>query len=314
MENRRSFIQKSSLALAHIPLLKFTSLHAGSSGVLTNPICIYSKHLHWLDFAEAGAYAKDLGFDGIDLTVRKGGHVPPEEAENLLPKAVADMTKSGISVPMMVTDINNADEALSEKVLKTASECGIRYYRMAYYRYSGHESIPVQLEGFRKKMEKLAELNAKYNIHGAYQNHAGSYVGASIWDIWPLVNGLDPKYSGVQFDPRHAVVEGGESWSVDMQLVKDYIHCSIVKDFVWEKLDTWKVKNVPLGEGMVDFEQYFRLYKQFNISGPISLHVEYPLFPKPEETYSKDEKNKIAAEVFIRELAFVRNQLKIAGL
>jgi len=42
--------------------------------------------------------------------------------------------------------------------------------------------------------------------------------------------------------------------------------------------------------------------------------VEYPIFPEPEEKYSKEEKNKIAKDVFIPELAFVRNQLKVAGI
>ncbi len=314
MENRRSFLQKSGLVLAQIPLMKIAALASPLPQATSNPVCIYSKHLHWLDFAEMGIYAKELGFDGIDLTVRKGGHIEPEMAENLLPKAIEEITRSGLIVPMMVTDINTVDDSLTEKIIKTAAASGIKFYRFAYYRYTHESSIPAQLDLFRKKIEKLADLNAKYNIHGAYQNHAGDYVGASVWDIWHLINGLDSRYIGVQFDPRHAVVEGGESWPVDMRLVKDYIRCSIVKDFLWEKQDKWVVKNTPLGEGMVDFPQYFQLYKQFNISGPISLHVEYPIFPEPEEKYSKAEKNKIAKGVFTKELAFIRQQLIGAGL
>ncbi|MDZ7604168.1 MAG: sugar phosphate isomerase/epimerase family protein [Cyclobacteriaceae bacterium] len=314
MENRRSFLQKSGLVLAQIPLMNIAAMAGSKPQATSNPVCIYSKHLHWLDFREMGIYARDLGFDGIDLTVRKGGHVAPELAESLLPKAIEEITSSGIIVPMMVTDINSADDALTEKIVKTAAASGIKFYRFAYYRYTQEGSIPSQLDDFRRKIEKLAELNAKYNIHGAYQNHAGDYVGASVWDIWYLINGLDSRYIGVQFDPRHAVVEGGESWQVDMRLVKDYIHCSIMKDFLWEKEDKWMVKNTPLGEGMVDFSQYFNLYKQFNLSGPISLHVEYPIFPEPEEKYSKEEKNKIAERVFTPELAFIRDQLKKAGI
>lgn len=314
MENRRSFLQKSGLVLAQIPLLKIAAMAEPISRTTPNPVCIYSKHLHWLGFAEMGVYAKDLGFDGIDLTVRKGGHVAPELAESLLPKAIEEITRSGLIVPMMVTDINSADDPLTEKIIKTAAASGIKFYRFAYYHYSPENSIPAQLDLFRQKIEKLTELNAKYNIHGAYQNHAGDYVGASIWDIWYMVNGLDPRYIGVQFDPRHATVEGGESWPVDMRLVKDYIRCSIVKDFIWEKQDKWMVKNTPIGEGMVDFPLYFKLYRQFNISGPISLHVEYPIFPEPEEKYSKEEKNKIAAGVFSKELTFIRQQLSDAGL
>jgi sugar phosphate isomerase/epimerase len=36
-------------------------------------------------------------------------------------------------------------------------------------------------------------------------------------------------------------------------------------------------ENVPLGRGIVDFKKYFDLVKQYNITGPISIHYEYPL-------------------------------------
>jgi L-ribulose-5-phosphate 3-epimerase len=40
-------------------------------------ICVFSKHLQWTDVKEAAAIARDIGFDGVDLTVRPGGHVLP---------------------------------------------------------------------------------------------------------------------------------------------------------------------------------------------------------------------------------------------
>ncbi len=314
METRRSFIQKSCLTLAQLPFMHLAFSKSPLIDVPSSQVCIFSKHLHWLDFEELGLFVKELGFDGIDLTVRKSGHIAPEQVEKLLPKAIEAIGKSGISVPMMATDINDADDPLTEKILAAASSCGIKYYRLAWFQYSQDESLESQLRGFRKKIEKLAKLNARYNIHGAYQNHAGSYVGASVWDIWHMVQGLDPRYIGVQFDPRHAVVEGGQSWQTDMRLVKDYIRCSILKDFKWEKKNKWQVTDTPLGDGMVDFSTYFELYKTYNIHGPISLHVEYPMFTEPEDSLSKKQKNELAASVLARELAFVRLKMKTAGL
>ena len=308
---RRDFIKKSTLAMATVPFLNFA---IKPNSTVNNQICIFSKHLHWLNFKEVGEFTKQLGYDGVDLTVRKGGHVPPEKVEELLPKAVEEIKSAGVDVPMMATNINDADDPLTEKILKTASECGIRYYRMAYYRYDPKLEIIENLDIFRKKAEKLSELNAKYNIHGAYQNHAGHYVGASVWDLWYLINDLDPRYIGSQFDPRHAIVEGGLSWPVDMKLINNFISCSVMKDFVWEKKDKWIVKNVPLGEGMVDFEKFFLLYKKFELSGPLSLHIEYPMFPGPEEQYSLNEKNEIATKIFKKELAFLKQQFAKAGI
>ena len=40
---------------------------------------------------------------------------------------------------------------------------------------------------------------------------------------------------------------------------------------------------------MVDFETYFDILKAYHISGPISLHIEYPLYPD-ENMATKDKK------------------------
>jgi sugar phosphate isomerase/epimerase len=266
-KNRRQFMVRAASALAGLSFGAPSMLNAiGSSsgyssrevaatpaaealtsGEMKNPVCIFSKHLQWLDFDDMGAFLGDLGYGGVDLTVRRGGHVAPDAVPALLPKAVRTLRKYGVEVPMMATNINDPDDPLTEEILRVASGEGIRFYRMQYYKYPKEKNILEALEGFRTKMHRLAELNAKYNIHGAYQNHSGNYVGASVWDAWYMLRGLDPRYSGMQFDIRHAVVEGGYSWNVDMQLVRDFIRCTAVKDFIWQKSNgAYKVKNVPL--------------------------------------------------------------------
>ena len=38
-------------------------------------VCIFSKHLQFLDYDTLGKILAEMGLDGIDLTVRTGGHV-----------------------------------------------------------------------------------------------------------------------------------------------------------------------------------------------------------------------------------------------
>src|SRR5690348_4871884 len=49
-------------------------------------ISVFSKHFQWTGWDEAARLAADIGFDGLDLTVRDGGHVLPERVEQDLPK------------------------------------------------------------------------------------------------------------------------------------------------------------------------------------------------------------------------------------
>ncbi len=313
--SRREFVKLSGLAslAASLPV---SAVRAQAAAARPNPICLFTKHVHWLEPDEFGPYLKDLGFDGVDLTVRPGGHVLPEQAAQRLPQAVRSLTRSGLSVPMMVTSINDAGHPLTESILGAAADAGIKYYRLGYFRYDPALGVQASLEKLRPTLEKLAALNEKLGIHGGWQNHDGIWPGASIWDLWYVIKDLDPRWLGVQFDLRHAVAEGGRSWINDFDLVKGWVRTTVAKDFHWAKNDSgaWFTKHVPMGEGMVDFERFYTLYRQYNLSGPISLHVEFPLFDRDEKTMSKAEKTAAAKVVFTRELATLRKRMVAAGL
>ena len=243
-------------------------------------VCIFSKHLQWLQWDRMAATVAEIGFDGIDLAVRAGGHVEPERVEKDLPRAVDAATDAGLSVPMMVTDINDPDNPLTERVLKTAAECGVRFYRMAYLNYDYELGVAQCLERHRATVEGLAELNERYGLHGAYQNHAGTRVGAALWDLWPLLRDLDARWVGCQYDIRHAVIEGSECWEVALHLLKGWVKCLAVKDGKWTEPEpgVFVATCEPMGTGMVDFERFFGIISEVNFDGPVSLHYEYPLF------------------------------------
>jgi len=222
---------------------------------------------------------------GADLTVRPGGHVLPKNVERDLPRAVKAFEEAGLTIEMMASAITDPEDPLTEKVLQTASELGIRYYRLGYYSYDPAISVVQNLEKIKVQMAGLALLNEKYKIHGAYQNHAGSNFGAPVWDLWTVIRDMDPRWTGCQYDVRHATVEGNRSWPLGMNLLKDHIHCMVIKDFKWGEKDAKAIEvNVPIGEGIVDFPAYFGLVKELGIQGPITLHLEYPMFPEKEMT------------------------------
>ncbi len=241
-------------------------------------VCVFSKHLQFLDYADMARTAADIGFDGVALTVRPGGHVLPENVERDMPKAVEAVEQAGIKVYTITTRINDPDDVHTEKILKTAGDLGVRYYRMGSFGYDHSISIEDNLRNHRVTMEQLAGLNEKHNIHGAYQNHSGTRVGAPVWDLWQLLKGLDPRWIGCQYDVKHATQEGGTAWPLGLRLLKDYIKFTANKDFGWFKEENgWRARHVPLGTGIVDFPAYFKLYKKLGLTGPISMHFEYPL-------------------------------------
>ena len=217
-----------------------------------------------------------MGYDGLDLTVRSKGHVLPENVEKDLPKAVAAMRKAGLKAEMITTKIRSIEEPATEKILKTASSLGIKTYRLGWLKYKDNQPIEEQIEAFKPQLKELEQMNEYYKIRGDYQNHSGTGLGGAVWDIWLLIKDLNPDWIGCQFDVRHAMVEGFKSWEVGLKLLKNHIKSLDLKDFIFHQEDEkWKVKNVPIGEGMVDFEKYFGLLKKLNITAPMSVHAEY---------------------------------------
>lgn len=262
---------------------KIQELHPLKNDKEAFKISIFSKHLQWLDYKEMAKVLSEIGFDGTDLTVRPGGHVLPERVEEDLPKAAEALARIGKKIYMLTTAIDNADDPLTGRILKTASSLGIKHYRMGWGHYDETRSVEENISSMQIKLAKLALLNEKYSISGEYQNHSGAasegiYFGGSVWDIAKVLKEIDSPWLGSQYDIFHATVEGANTWPVGFKLISPYVRTIDIKDFKWIERDG-KIRSeaVPLGDGMVDFRRFFRLLKEFNLQIPISLHYEYPL-------------------------------------
>ena len=278
-QSRRHFIKQTTLAVSALPLLAATQPVALVTADVPFPdVHIFSKHLQFLNYTDLADAAVSMGFNGVDVTVRPDGHVSPNRVEDELPKVVDALKKVGFAPNLMTTAVGDATNATDAQLLKTASGLGFQRYRMNWYRYDKKQPIPDSIQGFQRQMRALGELNKTLNLTGCYQNHAGLLVGASVWEIWEMLKTADPAHMGVQYDIRHATVEGGLSWPTGLRLLQSHIKSIALKDFRWEKKNgTWAVQNVPIGEGMVDFKTYFGLLKGADLRVPVSLHVEYPM-------------------------------------
>ena len=268
---RRQFLSRSLVAGTAALALK--PLSAAEGGSQSNfRICAFEKFLQDLSYDELADVIAELGFVGIEATVRKNGHVLPERVEEDLPKLVEALKKRDLEVTTMTSDVLNPYDGLNEKVLRTAKALGINSYRMGYYRYDIKKPILPQLDDVSSQVNELAAFNRELGVTALYQNHSGAkYVGSTLWDIFGLIKDIPKEEIGLAFDIRHASVEAGLSWPVLYNLVKSQIGILYVKDFRWEDR---KAIHVPLGTGRVD-PKFFNQVVADGYDGPISLHVEY---------------------------------------
>ena len=244
-------------------------------------VCIFAKHLQFVQGEDLAKATAAMGFDGVDIALRKGGNIEPETMAKDLPALVNILRQHGLEVPMVTTDIADTETPLTEEILKTASALGIRNYRFGAYKWDAAKPYDAQLEAWKPRLAKLAALNAKYGMCAMYHTHSGvGVVGASIWDLWYLMKELDPNAIGMNFDVAHATIEGGlGGWIDSFKITGKYLRGIAIKDFAWGKdgkgvaQSQWK----PIGEGMVKLPQFFSMVAQTPFAGPVQMHYEYPL-------------------------------------
>jgi sugar phosphate isomerase/epimerase len=271
--NRRIFLMAGGAALA--------GARTAAPAKTKLKVSVFSKHLQFLKGEELAETAASLGFDGVDLTVRPGGHIEPARVQAELPPLVKILRSRGQDVQMVTSGIVDTDTPHAESVIRTLAELGIRYYRWGGLLYEPDRPIPAQLDALKPRIAKLAALNEKYKVCAMYHTHSGlGQVGASIWDLYILLKDFNPDAVSVNYDTAHATVEGGYGgWINSLRVTETHLRGVAVKDFRWEKdsKGTWTPQWCPVGEGMVRFPQFFRMIAERKFAGPLQMHYEYPL-------------------------------------
>lgn len=270
---------------------------SASGGAAKKPtLCLFSKHLPWMGYAEMAKTLKGMGFPGVDLTVRGKGHVLPENAARDLPRAHEALKAEDVEIPMITTELLSNDDPTARPTLYTAAKLGIAFFKVGYYRYRDISQMEATLKSVKPRVDSLAALAEHAGICGGFHNHSGLYVGAAVWDSYALLEDVNPAAAGFYYDPCHATIEGGKGgWEISFQRVAPRLKMVACKDFYWEKVKgKWDAVMCPLGEGMVDYPKFFAKLAQSGFTGPISLHVEYEI-EGPTEA-AKREKELAAIE------------------
>jgi sugar phosphate isomerase/epimerase len=267
-------------------------------------LCLFSKHLPGLDAGALARAVKSLGFAGVDLTVRPGGHIAPERAAAELPGFLQALRGEGLAVPMITTALVSGSEPTARPILETAGAHQVSFFKPGYYRYR-FQDVRREIDAAAAELRGLAALAGRCGVQLGYHNHAG-YIGGPVWDVVPVMDSLDPRWAGYYFDVRHAVVEGGDGgWRAALNRVAPRLKMVATKDFYWEKAPSgWRQRNCPLGEGMVDWKAFFAALAHAGFQGPVSLHLEYDL---PGETPAAQQESTLLAAA--RDLAFLKKHL-----
>src|SRR5947207_6113402 len=109
----------SGIKMTRRELLALAALavQQGKAAQTVPKLCLFSKHLPKLNYNDLGKTVKQMGFDGVDLTVRPGGHVLPGRVAEDLPIAVERIRSYALEVPMITTALVSATDPAARPTL-----------------------------------------------------------------------------------------------------------------------------------------------------------------------------------------------------
>lgn len=287
--NRREFLTNTAVTAAAacaLPLLRGT---AGASEKSGRPeparptVVAFTKSFQDWSIPEVCRRFKQIGLDGLDLTVRPGGHIAPERVTEELPKAARAAQEHGLVLGLLTTSITSAD-ALAEKTFAAAAKAGVKRLKLGYYRYSKPVgTLARQMDEVRKQLADVVRLGERYDVRPCVHIHSGAYIPSHGTMLYSLIRDFSPEQIGAYVDMLHMTLEGGDDgWRQGLDLLAPWIALCSVKNFLFEKGErdklgqqTWHTRLVPVSEGITPVPQFVGVLRQLEYQGPYSLHSEY---------------------------------------
>lgn len=228
--NRREFIATGAACAA----LAASPESALGKPKKRNTLSVFTKPLQMLSYDDLADVIAQMGFDGIEGTIRPGGQITPEQVPDELPKMIVALKKRGLEMTIMASGVNDPRDKVSMRQLEVAAKLGVKRYRMKYFKYDLKRPVAGQLDEIRPQLKDLVAVNKALGIQAVYQNHSGSnYFGAPLWDLWLLFKEHPVEHLAVALDTGHTTVEGTNSWPIQANLLRPHLGALYVKDYTW---------------------------------------------------------------------------------
>ena len=239
-----------------------------------------------LPLPELAALVKDWGFDGVELPVRTGFQVPPENVQRGLPEAVHILGEHGLKIFSIA---GPTDEA----TIAACAEQGVPLIRiMADLSSRGY------LEGeeaLRRDFDRFLPLLEKYAVKVGVQNHYGRMVCHAL-GLRHLLRGYDPQRIGAVWDAAHNALQGEEP-ELALDILWQVLLMVNLKNAFWQRTNPqeagpalWAPWWTSGRQGLASWPRVAAELKRRSYSGVVCLTAEYS---------DEKEVNRLIGEDFV---------------
>jgi len=245
-------------------------------------VCVYTEHFQSLPIPQVCKLFQKMGVDGLDLTVRPGGHIEPRDVKTKLPQAVQAASDHGLQIMNLTTSITAADR-VAQETLATCQNLGIDRIKLGYFQAGNFGELSERLVQAKRRLETLVALAAKYDVLPCVHLHSGSTIPSNGLMLFNLIRHLPKTRIGAFLDSYHMAITGGAGgWRQVIDLLRPWTAMVALKNFQWHQDDRddlgqqrWRTNYCPLADGVAPIGDFVRTVHQGGYRGFYTLHTEY---------------------------------------
>ncbi len=233
---------------------------------------VFTKPWPDLSLDELGSQVAGMGFDGVELPVRPGYQVDPDNAARLLPVAADTLKRHGVEVVSVAGPCN-------EGMIRACGDAGAAVLRIML-------PIPKEtdylgcIDRARREWESLLPVLEASGVTLGIQNHKGRFLTHAM-HLHHALLGYDAKHIGAVWDAAHEAFAGSDP-ELALDVVWPYLCMVNLKNGIWERgevdalgVQHWKSRWVPGHEGLCDWPRVIGELKRRGFRGDVCLTAEY---------------------------------------
>ena len=161
-------------------------------------IVLNSKFFPSLSAEELGEKVRELGYDGIDLNIRPGHPVDPENVADTLPGAVRAWSAQGLVCPLATAPVDMVDPSAPEveRIYAACAEAGVPRFKIGFWRFDEGDDYWQIVDRARAALDAFASLSERFGVQTCYQIHSGPCIGSNCAGLMHLIRGFPPEHVG----------------------------------------------------------------------------------------------------------------------
>ncbi len=252
---------------------------------------VFTKPWREKSLPELGQHVRDLGFSGVELPVRPGFQVEPENVGKDLPEAARILREEGVKIGTLAGPTD-------EKTIAACADAGVPIIRICVKldAVAGYinEEARVQTE-----FDAIVPILDRHGVAIGVQNHCGFQVNNAM-GILHMIENYDPRHFCAVLDQAHCGLNG-EPPEYAIDIVWKYLRVMNLKSAYWQRTNgpdaesaTWKNYWTTGRHGLAYWPRVADELKRRKFSGDICLTAEYS---------DHDSVNRLIAE----DIAFARS-------